>query len=261
MDGQEIPMFRKQRKLLSQNFLYSHKLVTFLVGNSSIGKNDTVLEIGPGKGIITEQLLKKSKQVFAIELDRFYYDYLKNIFGPYSNFNLYHQDFLTFSLPEEPYKVFANIPFSIEGLIIRKLIDSPNPPTDCYLVIMKELAYRLAAPYKENQFSISHKPFFEFSIFHHFRRTDFIPMTNVNSVFLHFTKKENCLIPLYEREKYQKFVELGFGQGLPVCQNLKNYFSVAKLDSVFQRLGINKNIRPSYLSLNKWIELYKIINF
>jgi len=253
-------MYRIQRKLLSQNFLYSRKLVTSLVGNSSIGKNDTVLEIGPGKGIITEQLLKRSKKVIAVELDRFWYDYLRIKFDHNPNFCIYHQDFLNFSLPKESYKVFANIPFPIEGQIIRKLIDDSNPPTDCYLVMVKELAYRLAAPYKENQFSITHKPFFDFSIYHHFRKTDFTPMTSVDSVILRFAKRENCLIPFQEREKYQKFVEYGFGQGLPIYRNLKRYFSIKNINSAFQTLRINRNLKPSYLPLNKWIELYKKID-
>jgi 23S rRNA (adenine-N6)-dimethyltransferase len=253
-------MFRMQRKLLSQNFLYSRKLVASLVGNSSIGKNDTVLEIGPGKGIITEQLLKRSKRVIAVELDSFYCEYLRIKFRHCPNFSIYHQDFLTFPLSNEPYKVFANIPFSIEGKIIRKLIDSSNPPTDCFLVMMKELAYRLGAPYKENQFSITHKPFFDFSIYHYFRKTDFIPMTGVDSVMLRFAMKKNCLMPFEERENYKKFVEYGFGQGLPIYRNLTNHFSFSKLDSIFQSLGINRSIRPSYLPLNKWVKLYKKIN-
>lgn len=253
-------MYRIQRKLLSQNFLYNRKLVSSLVGNSSIGQNDTVLEIGPGKGIITEQLLGKAKQVIAIELDPLWYDYLKIRFSGTPNLYLYHQDFLNFSLPRQPYKVFANIPFSIEGQIIRKLIDASNPPVDCYLVTRKKLAYRLAAPYGENQFSISHKPFFDFSIYYHFRKTDFIPMTGVDSVMLRFTRRRNCLIPFQEKEKYKKFVEYGFGQGLPIHRNLKKYFLIKNIDSAFQTLHIDKSVRPSYLPLNKWIELYKRIN-
>lgn len=253
-------MYRIQRKLLSQNFLYSRKLATSLVGNSSIGKNDTVLEIGPGKGIITEQLLAKSKTVIAVELDPLWYDYLKINFSQCPNFYIYHQGFLTFPLPRQPYKVFANIPFSIEGQIIRKLIDAFNPPVDCYLVMRKKLVYRLSALYGENQFSITHEPFFDFSIYHHFRKTDFIPMTGVDSVMLRFTMRGNCLIPFQERKEYQKFVEYGFGQGLPIYRNLKRYFSIKNINSSFQTLGIDKNLRPSYLPLKKWIELYERIN-
>lgn len=248
-------MYKLRRKLFSQNFLYSRKLVSKLVRNSSIGKNDLVLEIGPGKGIITEQLLQIVQHVIAVEIDSDWYKYLRAKFGTDKNLTLYHGDFLTFNLPKSPYKVFANIPFSIEGKIIRKLIDAKNPPEDCYFVMMKELAYRLSAPFKENMFSISHKPWFEFSIYHHFRRTDFIPVTSVDTVMLRFTKRSKPLIPWENREDYQNFVQLGFNHGLPLMKNLKTKFSHKKLSDAFNKIGLKKDTKPSYLNLQQWISL------
>lgn len=249
-------MYNLQRKLLSQNFLHSRKLVNKLVGNSSIDKKDLVLEIGPGKGIITEQLVQQAGHVIAVELDTHWYNYLKTKLSSTANLNLYHEDFLNRPLPKLPYKVFANIPFAIEGKIIRKLIDDPNPPQDCYLVMMKELAYRLAAPFKENQFSILHKPYFDFSICHHFNLSDFYPTPKVKVVMFRFTLRRTPLMPLSEKAKYQQFVTRGFGQGLPVRQNLQRFFSKDMINKVFQRLSLAKDIKPSYLTLEQWIALY-----
>src|SRR5512139_1904971 len=114
-------MFTKKRKLYSQNFLYNRKLVQHLVSGSSIAKNDLVLEIGPGEGIITNELVKSSRFVVAVEIDTEKYAYLKQKFNRINNLTLYLGDFLDFELPSLPYKVFANIPFSTEGKIIRKL--------------------------------------------------------------------------------------------------------------------------------------------
>lgn len=105
-------LYKVRRKLLSQNFLYNRTLVNSLVRNSSIGPTDTVLEIGPGKGFITSELLKISKKVIAVELDSKLVLHLKSIFYNFRNLKLYQMDFLEFSLPQKPYKVFANIPFS-----------------------------------------------------------------------------------------------------------------------------------------------------
>jgi len=182
-------MYKLQRKLLSQNFLYSRKLVSKLVGSSSIAKNDLCLEIGPGKGIITQQLVKQAGRVIAIELDSQLFAQLKTNFRYVDNLAVYHQNFLNFQLPKTTYKVFANIPFAIEGQIIRKLIDNSNPPDDCYLVLNKQLANRLVANFKENLFSIIHKPFFGFEICYQFKKTDFAPMTSVDTVLFRFTKK------------------------------------------------------------------------
>src|SRR5689334_9002091 len=124
-------MYSLRRRVLSQNFLHNRKLTEKLVRLSSIGQNDTVLEIGPGKGIITEQLIHIARNIIAVELDTELYLYLRRRFArSLYKLNLVNKDFLRYRLPQSSYKVFANIPFSIEGKIIRKLLDAYNPPID-----------------------------------------------------------------------------------------------------------------------------------
>lgn len=250
-------MRRLRRKLFSQNFLHSRKLVNKLVRGSSIGKNDLVLETGPGKGIITEELSRQSQHVIAVELDNHWYKYLQKKFKDQENLTLYQNDILNFNLPALPYKVFANIPFAIEGKIIRYLIDSKNPPYDCYLAMMSKLASRLAAPHKENQFSIQHKPWFDFSIYHRFKRTDFVPVPSVEAVIFRFSKRSQPLLSVDEKRRYQEFIELGFGQGMPVFKNLRRRYGEQRALRLLLELGISKKARPANLSLNQWINLYK----
>jgi len=251
-------MYQLRRKLFSQNFFHNRKLIIKLLGRSSIGKNDLVLEIGPGKGIVTEQLLKQAQHVLAVEIDRYWYNYLQKGFNSTNNLTLYLEDFLNFRLPVLPYKVFANIPFSIEGKIIRKLIDAQNPPEDCYLVMMKEVAYRLAAPYKDNMFSVLHKPWFELSIYYQFRRTDFIPVPSVDVVMLRFTKRTDSLLPWTEKAKYQQFIKTGFGQGQPVLQNLKKSYGRKRVVTELIKLNLNKEVKPGFVSIEQWVRLYRI---
>ncbi len=250
-------MYKLRRKLFSQNFLYNRKLISRLVGSSSIVKKDLVLEIGPGKGIITEQLLQQAQHVLAVEIDSYLVTYLRNRFIHADNLTLYQADILSFKLPIVSYKVFANIPFSIEGKIIRYLIDAKNPPQDCYLVMMKELAYRLSAPHTENLFSLMHKPWFDFSLYHHFQRTDFTPIPKVDAVVLRFTKRKEPLISWSERITYQKFIEIGFGQGLPVSRNLKSRYGNDLVARALHNVNISKKTKPSELSLQQWISLYQ----
>ena len=247
----------KLRRRLSQNFLHSRKLISKLLDKSFIGKNDIVLEIGAGKGIITEQLIVRAKHVLAIELDSYWFNYLRTKFSNVNNLNLYQGNFLGFSLPRSPYKVFANIPFTIEGKIIRKLIDSENPPEDCYIIIRKDLAYRLSAQYKENQFSIMHKPWFSFSIYYRFNGKDFIPHTKVNVVMMRFRKRAQPILPLSEKFKYQNFIRLGFGNGLPIFENLKRVWGFGKTLNAIRKVQIDKQTKPSHLSLQQWVNLYR----
>lgn len=175
--------YSKRRQTLAQNFLTNRQLVKQLVRQSSLGLNDVVLEIGPGRGIITVVLLSHVKKVIAIELDPQLFSYAKNIMGAESRLELHHADALNFVLPNYPYKVFANVPFYIEGKIVRKLLNNSNPPTDTYLVVMDKFARRLSGLPRDNLFSLQHKPWFQFSIEHKFNRTDFQPVPSVDALY------------------------------------------------------------------------------
>lgn len=254
-------MYHLRRKLFSQNFLHNRKLVSNLVRNSSIGKNDLVLEIGPGKGIITEVLAAQAQHVLAIEIDSHWYNHLQDRFKRVNNLKLYRGDILDFKLPLLPYKVFANIPFSVEGKIVRHLLDTKNPPEDTYLVVMKELAYRLSAPYKENRFSLAHKPWFDFSIYHHFSRTDFAPRPGVDSVMFRFVRKNKPILSWSEKGKYQNFLKEAFSDGLPVWQNLSRRYGKYIIERVLNPLSIRKKTKPTEIPLEKWILIYKNIRY
>src|SRR3989344_6337013 len=133
-------MYQLLRQPLSQNFLWNRELVNQLIRASSIAKHDSVLEIGPGTGIITHSLLATARQVIAVEADyRLHHD-LTVRFSHTPNLRLIHGDILNFNLPHQPYKVFSNIPFSITGEIIRKLLLAPHPPSDSYLILQSEAA-------------------------------------------------------------------------------------------------------------------------
>ncbi|PIY80370.1 MAG: hypothetical protein COY80_03195 [Candidatus Pacebacteria bacterium CG_4_10_14_0_8_um_filter_42_14] len=247
-----------RRKLLSQNFLNNQKLVSRLVASSSIGKKDLVLEIGPGKGIITKELISAAGHVIAVELDNHWYRFLMNTIHD-DSLTLYHGDFLSFSLPRLPYKVFANVPFAIEGKIIRKLIEHENPPDDCYLVVMDSLAERLLASHKENMFSIMHKPWFEFSIIHRFKASDFSPVPSVKPVLFRFVKRLNPLLAFNDRSEYRKFVQTAFGNGLAIRKNLRRSFSVTDIDIALHKLSLRKKIKPTELRLEQWVQLFRLL--
>lgn len=250
-------MFRSRQRQLSQVFLHSPELVNQLTGKSSIDPKDTVLEIGPGKGIVTGSLVEKAGKVIAVERDPVLYSQLKQQFSARKNIDLICADFLSYKLPNGPYKVFANIPFSIEGKIIRKLIDAQNPPGDCYLIMREELAKRLAGIYKNGLFAVMHKPWFDFEIFHHFKQRDFTPGPKVETVMLRFTKKIYPLLPETEKPQFQKFVTNIFGGGRRMRQNLRREFSSSQINILARKLRLNLNAKPSHLSISQWISLYR----
>ncbi len=217
-----------RRPELSQRFLHNRQLVHQLVRQSSIGLNDLVIEVGPGKGIITEALLTVASQVIAVELDAGLYQYLRQRFSAAANLQLVHQDFLTWPLPQTLYKVFANLPFDVEGLIVRKLINATNPPQDSYLVVRKDVAERWAGISYRGQFSVSWRPWFHLAIVHKFRRQDFSPKPKVAAVLLRIARRDKPLLPWSSRHDYQNFIARQFQltrrpSALDLDQWIKNY--------------------------------------
>ncbi len=245
----------KQKRHLSQNFLHNRQLIKKLVDKSSIGKNDTAIEVGPGKGIITLELAERSNQVLAIEKDKHLVSLLRNKIP--SNVTLFNYDALKFPLPNSSYKIFSNPPFSIQGKLFRKFIHADNPPEEICTVIRKRTALRWGGVNKTTQFSVIHGPWFKFSIIHYFKSNDFKPPTKVNPVLLKVNKRENPLIPDDNKKEYKEFIKQGFGGGRRLKQNLSGYFSSQELNTITQDIGISINDKPTKVSLQKWLELFK----
>ncbi len=182
--GQKPPVW------ISQNYLTSGKTIKRLLSKTSIGANDHVIEIGPGKGHITGLLLKRCRKVTAIEIDERLYGNLREKFRDAENLNLYLQDFLRWHLPAaESYKIFANIPFCHTTEILRKLMKSKNRPDEAWLTMEKGAAKRFMGEPHETLSSLMVKPMFDLKIIYHFRREDFHPKPGIDVVLLHLKKK------------------------------------------------------------------------
>src|SRR5689334_11162461 len=133
---------QRKRKTLGQNFLKDEKLVQKLVDLSSIGKNDVVYEIGPGRGIVTAALARAAMQVVAIELDPALVRYLRNRFRDVNNVKIVECDFLKFCFREDRFKVFANLPFGITAQALGKLLDQRPFGDEIFVVLQREAAIK-----------------------------------------------------------------------------------------------------------------------
>jgi ribosomal protein L11 methyltransferase (prmA) len=144
---------------LDQNFLRSPKLALFLIGHSNIKKRDLVIDIGAGSGVITSALAKRCKKVIAVEKDAETAKRLRENLARQniSNVEVFEGDFREMKLPDEPYKVFANPPFSLSAEVFYKLLnlenldgkickkegEAPRRPEAIYLILQKQLALKL----------------------------------------------------------------------------------------------------------------------
>lgn len=249
----------ESRKLShSQNFLKGHGFVADLIGMTNLGSGDLVVEIGSGKGIITEELSKKVGKVIGIEYDSTLASNLKLKFSSYPNVEIIQADFLNWSLPTQPYKVFANIPFNMISDIVNKLFTSTSSPDVTYLIMQDKAAERfIGKPLgPDSQVSILLKPFYDMSIVTKIDRRNFEPMPNVNVVLAKFEKKKNPKINLNERQLYRDFVIYGYNQWQPtVTDSFRKVFTDKQLAILSKGLKIAGS-KPSQLSIDQWVGLF-----
>ena len=200
-------MVPPRRQPLSQHFLWNRQLVDRLVRASSISSNDLVLEIGPGRGILTQALVQAAKQVMAVELDEGLCAALRRNLGHHRNLILVAGDCLTLPLPRGPYKVFANIPFNITGDIMRKLLQSNNPPDECYLLMQTEAAAKFLPNDRRNSLAaLLYYPWWELRVTHHFQRADFSPPPRVDTVLLQIMRRGAPLLNARQQALYQDYL-------------------------------------------------------
>lgn len=199
----------------SQNFITDRKLLRRIVRLGSIGKEDTIFEIGTGKGHLTEALCQKGGFVYSIEIDAKLAEYAKTKLSQFTNLKLIYGDFLKTSLPQKgDYKVFANIPYSITTQIIEKLTNAINQPTDIWLIMEKGAAKRFMGVPRETGKSLLLKVNWEMEILWYFRREDFHPRPSVDSVLLHFSRKA---VPDLDKKMYyafEKFIKHSLQYGI-----------------------------------------------
>lgn len=199
----------------SQNFITSRALIQRLLRLTDIHQNDTVIEIGTGKGHLTEALCKKSGHVCSLELDRKLYEGSKLKLAGYSNLHLIHADFLKYPLPAKgDYKVFSNIPYCITTQILEKLTVASNPPKDIWLIMEKGAAKRFVGVGKETKQSLLLKVNWDMKILYHFHREDFHPMPSVDSVMVHFSRKAVPDLSKKDLADYKYFIEHSLKYGI-----------------------------------------------
>lgn len=245
--------------LYSQNFLKSPALVDQLLNKSDIHADDIVYEIGPGKGIITERLAQRCRQVIAVEKDVELADSLRSRFASTPNIRIHPGDFLEYCLPSSHYKVFANIPFNITSAIVAHLISAPVPPDNAYLVMQREAAEKFLGQPRESLYAILLKPTFELELLHRFHRSDFTPAPRVDVVMLRLRKRGPPLVARNNMQLFRDFVVYIFTMPQPSLRStLKSIFTLPQLNQLSRNLQLNLADTPTSLSFEQWLALFHL---
>ncbi|WP_419162398.1 rRNA adenine N(6)-methyltransferase family protein [Candidatus Palauibacter sp.] len=169
-----------------EDFTWFHpaegSLAAGLIAQAPVKRSDLVVEIGPGRGILTRELARRCREVVAVEFDGALSEALRTRFPSDDRVTIVRSDFLRFRLPDVPYKVLGNIPFNRTAAIVRRLVQAGSPPQDAWLVIQREAAERFAGSpcSRETLSSLLLKPWWQIEIVRRFCRTDFDPPPGVD---------------------------------------------------------------------------------
>lgn len=256
-------MFAK--KSLGQNFLTSKKALREIIEASEVASKDTVLEIGPGKGVLTQKLLETGAKVIAVEKDERLIPFLEDLFTDQirnGQFILIAGDITEMSAHDilkgqTPFHVVANIPYYITGLIIRTFLEDVYQPKSMTLLVQKEVAERIIArDKKESLLSISVKIFGTPKLISIVKRGAFTPSPNVDSAIIHISNISKEKLQDITSVHFFEVLKIGFAhKRKQLFGNLAVKYSKNTLTSVFENLSLSLKIRAEDLSLSDWISL------
>lgn len=243
----------------TQNFINNRELVAELLSMADFTSVDHVIEVGPGKGIVTECLVKRAEKVTAIELDPKLCVPLSKTFSEFPNAKITNGDFLFWSLPTTPYKLFSNVPFNITADFIRKITeDVQQAPESAYLILQFEAGSKfIGRPLTSNTLaSVLLNPWFSVRFLRFVHKQNFTPRPNVSVGYFLFERRAFSLLPTQKRYAYNDFVVWCFGHGQRgIGIALKQIFS----SDGFQRISSKRKLKktyPSDVSVDDWLCLF-----
>lgn len=250
------------KKSLGQHWLNDEASLDAMLTSVSLTSDDTVLEIGPGPGALTQKLVAKAKQVIAVEFDD---DLARELPTrvPADNLKVVNQDILSFDLTQLPegYKVIANIPYYLTSNLLRVLCESPNHFTQTSLLIQKEVTERVCAkPGGMSLLSVSVQYYCEVSLGLLVPAEYFTPPPKVDSQILCLTYRTTPLFDDVDTKQFFRLVKSGFSQRRKTLLNSLSaglHLSREETNAMLVTAGIAPGVRAQALSLEQWHDLYQ----
>lgn len=274
----------RPNKKLGQHFLLSKNVIRSIILAASLTSSDTVLEIGPGLGVLTIELAKKAKKIIAVEKDKEMVELLqKNIeTEQLKNVQIVNQDALKFSpdnlepinrgsrhMSQDPdpngrrgYNLIANLPYQITSPVLWKFLqEEKHKPKQLVIMIQKEVAQRIIArPGQMTLLSVLVQFYAQPKLITHVAKTKFYPPPNVESSVIKLTVHA---APAHINEKdFFMVVKAGFSSKRKMLKNnLKDKLSFSEnlLADALAKAELSEKSRAQELSIDNWINLYKML--
>lgn len=259
----EMPRF-EHKKSLGQNFLNSDVVPRWMCDAADINPVDVVLEIGPGEGALTHELLTRGAQVIAIEADERALTILRERFASAieaGQLTLHHTDArdidpTELGLSDHAYKVVANIPYYLSGFLFRQLLTGTHQPTTLVFLIQKEVAERIARDTKSSLLSISVRVYGEPRYVRTVSKGHFTPSPKIDSGIIAVTDISKRHFATLTEADFFAILRAGFAQKRKqLLGNLSRLYDRATIQHALTALDLPATIRAENLSTEQWLAL------
>lgn len=255
----------KFTKSLGQNFLTDDNVLKDIVYGAEVSGEDYVIEIGPGVGTLTKELLKKAKKVTSIELDDKLIPILQEELKEYDNFELIHKDALKVNYneligDEQSVKVVANLPYYVTTPIIVNLLNGDYNFKSLTIMIQKEVAERIDAEHSTKEygaFSLLVQYYCSTKIIRRVPPSCFIPSPKVDSIVIRLDKLDKPTVEVEDTKLFFNIIRQSFNMRRKTLWNgMKNLgMDKEKLQKAFEKSGIDPNRRGETLTIQEFATL------
>lgn len=253
------------KKSLGQHWLRDKGSLQAMCDAAEVHKTDTVLEIGPGLGTLTELLVRRAAQVVAVEFDETLAAGLPARV-PADTLQVVHEDILKFDFTTLPpdYKIVANIPYYLTSHLIRVISETTNRPSVAVLLVQKEVAERAAAsPGGMSLLSVMAQFYWEVGTGFVVPAELFTPPPKVDSQILILQRRSEPLFSDVDTKQFFRLVKAGFGERRKKLRSSLSgglHITKPEAEQLLVKAGIDPNLRAQALSLEDWHSLYKANN-
>jgi len=265
----EYGLFPKKR--LGQHFLFDRNILNKIIQSAEVGREDTILEVGPGLGQMTLALADRAKKVIAVEIDERLVAILKQKVENYPNVEVIRSDILKvdfkhlFKKEALPIKVVANLPYQISTPLLFRFIESKETFSDLFLMLQKEVAERMKASPGRKEYgplSIFIQTYAEVSIQLTIKPSAFFPAPKVESALVHMAWKEKPMIEADDEEWFKRVVKACFGYRRKTLINALKHSELylpESFESRMEKIGIDPRRRPETLTIKEFAKLAEIL--
>jgi 23S rRNA (adenine-N6)-dimethyltransferase len=240
---------RSARSARGQHFLRSSRLAAALVRDAEVVRDDLVVDVGAGTGVLTRALLEAGARVIALEREGSLVTGLRARFG--NDVSVVEADALAWPVPKEPFAVVANLPFAGSGAILSRLLR--GPVTRAIVIVEWAFAQKQAAVWPTTLKSTYWRAFYELEITRRLDRTAFAPPPSVDAGVLRFTRRLDPLVPSAESQRYWQFLTAAFNGGNEVTRGVLTPLQAKRLAPT---LGFSRHARPRELDARQWADVY-----